>query len=220
MIIVCIRTFILYAVVLFALRLMGSSELSKMSPFQLVVIFMIAELASIPIDSPTQSLLNGVVAIFTLMFLQIMISFLTIKSERIKRVIDGAPVILVDQGRLNVKEMKRLRITINDLFEQLRIGNCPSLFDVEYAIMESNGELSIITTTQQTLLPMVVISDGVIYEDNLTKVGSSREKLFNALKIRGIEKVEDVFVAFYDGNQQIHVFPVPGKNETYSKEAI
>ena len=73
MIIVCIRTFILYAVVLFALRLMGSSELSKMSPFQLVVIFMIAELASIPIDSPTQSLLNGVVAIFTLMFLQIMI---------------------------------------------------------------------------------------------------------------------------------------------------
>ena len=220
LIIVCIRTFILYAVVLFALRLMRSSELSKMSPFQLVVIFMIAELASIPIDSPTQSLLNGVVAIFTLMFLQIMISFLTIKSERIKRVIDGTPVILVDQGRLNVKEMKRLRITINDLFEQLRIGNCPSLFDVEYAIMESNGELSIITTSQQTRLPMVVISDGVIYEDNLLKVGSSREKLFSALKIRGIDDVEDVFVAFYDGNQQIHVFPVPDKNETYSKEAI
>ena len=220
MIIVCIRTVILYAVVLFALRLMGSSELSKMSPFQLVVIFMIAELASIPIDSPSQSLLNGIVAIFALMFLQILISFLTTKFEGIKNLVDGTPTILVDQGRLNVKDMKRLRITVNELFVQVRIGNCPSLFDVQYAIMESNGELSIITTTQQPALPMIVISDGVIYEDNLSKAGSSKEKLLDALRIRGIKTVSDVFVAFYDGNLQIHVFPVPEKGETYAKELI
>ena len=81
MLIVAVRTLILYVLVLFAMRLMGKSELSKMSPFQLVIVFMIAELAAIPIDDPAVSLANGVMAIFTLMFLQILISFLSIKSE-------------------------------------------------------------------------------------------------------------------------------------------
>ena len=80
LLIVAIRTLILYSIVLFAVRLMGKSELSKMSPFQLVIVFMIAELAAIPIDSTSASLINGVMAIFTLMFLQILLSFLSIKS--------------------------------------------------------------------------------------------------------------------------------------------
>ena len=85
MLIVCIRTFILYVVVLFALRVMGKSELSKMSTFQMVVLFMIAELASIPIDSPSSSLINGAVAIFTLLFLQVLLSYVSIKNEKFKK---------------------------------------------------------------------------------------------------------------------------------------
>ena len=149
MLIVCIRTFILYVVVLFALRVMGKSELSKMSTFQMVVLFMIAELASIPIDSPSSSLINGAVAIFTLLFLQVLLSYVSIKMRSSKNFINGRPSIIIDKGMLNVKEMERLRITINDLFEQLRIGNCPSITDVEYAVMESNGQLSIIAKTDQ-----------------------------------------------------------------------
>ncbi|MDD6043172.1 MAG: DUF421 domain-containing protein [Eubacteriaceae bacterium] len=220
MIIVLFRTMILYAIVLFAIRIMGSSELSKMSPFQLVVVFMIAELASIPIDSPTASLANGIIAIFTLMFLQILLSFLSTKSGVVRNIIDGKPVLLVDQGKLNVKELRRQRITINNLMEQLRLKDCPSLSDVMYAIMESNGELSVITTTQQQALPVVVINDGKIYKNNLLKAGSDMDKLYAALQIRGIENIEDVFVAFYDGNSQIHVYPNPPDNEDFSKEAI
>ena len=144
MLIVAIRTLILYSIVLFAVRLMGKSELSKMSPFQLVIVFMIAELAAIPIDSTSASLINGVMAIFTLMFLQILLSFLSIKSEGFKNFISGKPSILVEKGKLNVKELRKLRITNTDLMEQLRLENCPSLDQVQYAIMESNGQLTVI----------------------------------------------------------------------------
>ena len=117
--IILIRTVILYMVILFVIRIMGKAELSKMSPFQLIVSFMIAELAAIPIESPDVSMITGVTAIFTLLFLQVFISFLSIKSERIKNIFSGTPSIIIDNGEINLKEMKKLRITTNDLLEQL-----------------------------------------------------------------------------------------------------
>lgn len=219
MLIVCIRTFILYLVVLFALRIMGKSELSKMSTFQMVVLFMIAELASIPIDSPSSSLINGAVAIFTLLFLQVLLSYISIKNEKFKNFINGRPSIIIDKGMINVKEMERLRITINDLFEQLRIGNCPSISDVEYAVMESNGELSIIAKSDQEKLPLILVSDGVIYRDNLEKAGIDSTTLLTMLKAKGISDISKIFVAFYDGNRLLHVYPFPPKREKFSREA-
>ena len=206
MIIVCIRTLILYLVVLFALRLMGKSELSKMSTFQMVVLFMIAELASIPIDEPSSSLINGAMAIFT------------IKNELFKNFINGRPSIIIDKGMINVREMEKLRITINDLFEQLRLGNCPSISDVEYAVMESNGELSIIAKTDQEKLPVVLISDGTIYEENLEKTSTDYNTLLCMLQAKGIERIEEVFVAFYDGKNMFHVYPVPQPRQKFSSE--
>ena len=219
MLIVCIRTFILYVVVLFALRVMGKSELSKMSTFQMVVLFMIAELASIPIDSPSSSLINGAVAIFTLLFLQVLLSYVSIKNEKFKNFINGRPSIITDKGMLNVKEMERLRITINDLFEQLRIGNCPSITDVEYAVMESNGQLSIIAKTDQEKLPLVVVSDGAIYEENLAKAGIDYDTLMCMIEAKGITALNEVFVAFYDGNSMFHVYPNPEPRQKFSREA-
>ena len=219
MLIVCIRTFILYVVVLFALRVMGKSELSKMSTFQMVVLFMIAELASIPIDSPSSSLINGAVAIFTLLFLQVLLSYVSIKNEKFKNFINGRPSIIIDKGMLNVKEMERLRITINDLFEQLRIGNCPSITDVEYAVMESNGQLSIIAKTDQEKLPLVVVSDGAIYEENLANAGIDYDTLMCMIEAKGITALNEVFVAFYDGNSMFHVYPNPEPRQKFSREA-
>lgn len=219
MLIVCVRTFILYVVVLFALRIMGKSELSKMSTFQMVVLFMIAELASIPIDSPSSSLINGAVAIFTLLFLQVLLSYVSIKNEKFKNFINGRPSIIIDKGMLNVKEMERLRITVNDLFEQLRIGNCPSITDVEYAVMESNGQLSIIAKTDQEKLPLVVISDGTIYEENLAKAGIDYDTLMCMIEAKGITALSEVFVAFYDGNRMFHVYPNPQPKQKFSREA-
>lgn len=232
MLIVAIRTLILYSIVLFAVRLMGKSELSKMSPFQLVIVFMIAELAAIPIDSTSASLINGVMAIFTLMFLQILLSFLSIKSEGFKNFISGKPSILVEKGKLNVKELRKLRITNTDLMEQLRLENCPSLDQVQYAIMESNGQLTVIPkadnrpvtmkdmglATTEGALPVILISDGVLYKKNLFVSGMNEDQLRTKLTAAKIKSYHDVFLAFCDENKKIHVYLNSEKAMPYALE--
>lgn len=220
MIIICIRTLILYLTVLFALRIMGKSELSEVSTFQMVILFMIAELASIPIDSPTSSLINGVVAICMLLFLQVFISYISIKSEFFKNLINGKPSMIIDKGMINVKEMERLRISVNELLEHLRIANCASISDVECAVMESNGQLSVIAKKDMEKLPSVLISDGYVYESNLKKAGIDYNTLLHMLEKKGIKDVKKVFVAFYDSNRKFHVFPIPENKESYSKEVF
>ena len=191
-----------------------------MSPFQLVIVFMIAELAAMPIDDPSTSLINGVMAIFTLMLLQVLISFLSIKSEKFKNLVSGKPSILIEKGKLNIKELKKLRITSTDLLEQLRLANCPSLSDVEYAIMEANGQLTVIPKAEQKpltpkdmgltvndgLLPMVVVSDGTVYNKNLLAAGVPEELFRQKLRDSGISSYKDIFLAFYDENKAFHVY--------------
>ena len=176
MITIIIRTFVLYFTVLFALRVMGKGELSKMDPFQLVIIFMISELASLPIAAPDISLIHGICAIVTIMFLQILLSIFALKSTTFNDVVNGKPTILIEKGSLNEKEMKQLRISVNDLSQQLRLKGYPSIADVDYAIMEINGDLSVIPVTQKQPLtpsdmkistksghlPVILIADGTL----------------------------------------------------------
>ncbi len=231
MTIVLIRTIILYLIVLFVIRIMGKAELSKMSPFQLIVVFMIAELASIPIESPDVSMITGVAAIFTLLFLQVLISFISLKSEKFKNFFSGKPSVLIDSGEINQKELKALRITINDLMEQLRIGGSPSISEVDFAIMESNGDLSIIPKApnkpltpsdmsiekEKEIMPVVFISDGILYKKNVQKSGWDVNRLTNELQNMGIADYTQVFLAFCDGNAKLHVF-MSDANKTYASE--
>lgn len=231
MTIVLIRTVILYLIVLFVIRIMGKAELSKMSPFQLIVVFMIAELASIPIESPDVSMITGVAAIFTLLFLQVLISFLSLKSEKFKNFFSGKPSVLIDSGEINQKELKALRITINDLMEQLRIGGAPSISEVEFAVMESNGDLSIIPKAQnkpltaedmsiekaRETMPVVFISDGIMYRKNVIKSGWDVDQLKDKLTMLGISDYTQVFLAFCDGHSKLHVF-MSDENESHALE--
>ena len=227
MLIVAIRTLIMYLVLLLAVRIMGKSELSKMSPFQLVIVFMIAELAAIPIDSADASLINGIIAITMLMFLQVLISFLSIKSESFKNFISGKPTMLIEKGKLNVKELTRQRISCTDLLEQLRLENCPSISDVEYAILESNGQLSVIPKAKnrpltpkdmEGVLPAIVVSDGVVYDRNLILAGIDRINFDNKLKSAGISSVKDIFLAFCDSEKKIHIYTAEKEIGPYAKE--
>lgn len=207
---------------------MGKSELSKMSPFQLVVIFMIAELAALPIETPTASLINGTVAIFTLLFLQILISFVSIKSEKAKNFLNGKPSILIDKGQINEKELRALRISMNDLVEQLRIGNSPSISDVEYAVMEANGDLSIIPKANkkpltpsdmsidsgEEIMPLILITDGVLYKKNLLSIGWNESFLKTQLSTLNISTYKEVFFAFCDEKKVFHVYLSDSKRKT------
>lgn len=220
MIIICIRTFLIYIALLVAFRIMGKAELSKVSTFQMVVLFMIAELAAIPIDSPSASIINGITAIFTLLLLEVLFSLLSIKSNRLKNLINGNPTVLIDNGKIHVKEMRRLRISITDLLEQLRIEDCPSISDVAYAVMETNGELSVIKTVPPQTRPILVINDGTLCVSNLQQAGISKTELQNLLKGHGIFDIKEVFIAFFDTEKKFHVYPLPPKGKSFSEEAI
>ena len=232
MLIVALRTLLLYILVLFAVRLMGKSELSKMSPFQLVIVFMIAELAAIPIDDPDVSLVNGMIAIFTLMFLQILFSWLSIKCEWFKNFISGRPAVLIEKGKLNIKELRRLRITTTDLAEQLRLMNCPSVSDVQYAVMESNGQLSVIQkadcrpvtpkdlhlSVNNTGLPLILAADGKLYSQNLTTLGLDENEFCRRLSSAGISSLDSVFLSVADENKQLHVYLHDQKSQPFARE--
>lgn len=221
MLIILIRTIILYFIVLFVIRVMGKAELSKMDPFEMIVLFMIAELAAIPIESLDIPLLNGAASIITLLFLQVTLSFLSTKSRKINYILNGKPSILIDRGNINLKEMKSQRITVDDLMEQLRLKNFPSPADIDYAVLEANGDLSVIPKPDKApltpadmgipasskIMPMVLISDGQLYKKNLKALGKEESFLRKELSKAKLTDFNQVFLCFYDENRQLHVFP-------------
>ncbi len=219
MIIILIRTIILYGIVLFMIRLMGKAELAEMEPFQLVVILMIAELAALPMENTDVSLMNGIVALSALLFIQVLISFISLKSERARLLFCGKPSILINRGNIVEKEMKKLRININDLLEALRSNNVSSLDDVDYAILETNGDLNVIpkggarpltprdfqipSTIQHMTLPVIV--DGVVYKDSLKELNLSEDWLKKQLKQNSIGSYKDILFCYMDENDSLHI---------------
>lgn len=232
MLIILIRTVVLYFIVLFVIRVMGKAELSKMDPFEMVVLFMIAELAAIPIESLDIPLLNGAAAILTLLFLEVSLSYLSIKSPKINKLLNGKPSIIIDRGNINEKELKNQRISIDDLMQQLRLKNYPSMADVDYAILEANGDLSIIPKpekapltrndmgfeTSSTIMPMVLISDGELYQNSLKLLGKEESYLKKELLKAKLTDYSQVFLCFYDENRQLHVYPKGKSRKDLKKE--
>ncbi len=233
MLIILIRTIILYFVVLFVLRIMGKAELSKMDPFEMVILFMMAELAAIPIESLDIPLLNGAAAILTLLFLEVTLSFLSIKSQKINDLLNGKPNIIIKRGKINEKVLKSQRVTVDDLMQQLRLKNYPSLADVDYAVLESNGGMSIIPKPEKApltpsdmgisvsskIMPMVLVSDGAFYSDNLKMLGKEESYLKKELSKAKITDYSQVFLCFYDEKGQLHVYPKGKDRKELKKEA-
>ncbi len=219
MIIVFLRGIILYLFVLITIRIMGKSEIAEMQPFELVVLIMIAELAVLPMEDLGAPLLHGFVAISSLLLMQVLISFITLKSDTARKIVCGKPSILIDKGNINYKEMKRLRININDLVEQLRIKNYPSIKDVEYAILETNGDLSVIPKADKMPvtvgdlnlkpayegLPVSIIIDGRIMYDNLSKLNLNEDWLESQLKAKGVRSQKEVLFSFVDENKELFI---------------
>lgn len=218
---ILLRTVILYIAVLFIIRAMGKGELSKLDPFQVVILFMIAELAAYPIETPDISIVTGLTALLTLLFLQVIFSIFSMKSLKFKNIISGKASIIIEKGKINEKEMRRLRITADDLTEQLRLKNYPSIADLDYAILEANGDMSVIPrpeknpVTREDLgikpgeedLPLVLIADGKIYQRNLQKLNKDDDFIKNELSKQGYGDLSKVFLCYSDQNGRLHVYP-------------
>lgn len=219
MIIVVIRTLILYTLVIVALRLMGKREIGQLQPFELVVIIMISELAAIPSENVGIPILSGVIPILVLLLTSLTLAWISLKSEKARTVICGTPSVLIQRGKILEDELRKNRYNLTDLLEELRIKNIPNIADVEFAVLETNGQLSVFPksqkrpvtpedlhiTTQYEGLPLTIIMDGILNSKNLKQGNKDLNWLKGELKKQSIDKIEDVLIASLDSSGTLYV---------------
>lgn len=203
MLVLIIRTLILYLLVVAAMRIMGKRQIGEMQPSELVIAIMISDLASVPMQAIDIPLLAGAVPVLTLLVWEVLMSYVSLKSKRMRRYITGEPSIVVYNGHINENELKRLRFNLNDLMEQLRIAGCTDISNVAAAVLETNGQLSVIEKKQENSgsLPYVLISDGEINENELKRAGKDIKWLKKHIKL----PVEQVFTAVLDDNGKLDI---------------
>ncbi len=216
MLITFFRAIILYIIVLIVMRLMGKREIGQLQPFELAISIMIADLASIPMTETGIPIFNGIIPILGLLVMHLLISVINIKNLKAREVICGKPSILIYRGKINEKALKKERFTINELQERLRGNNVFHLGDVEYAILETSGQVTVIQkpekrttipedfniTPEYEGIPYDLVIDGKIMYKNLQIIG----KNYAWLK-KQVEKFnmtpEEALVVTLDGKGQI-----------------
>lgn len=207
-----LRTIILYILIIAGVRLMGKRQVGELEPSELVLSLIIADLASVPMQDYGIPLLAGVVPILTLLAVTMILSVLTMKSVKFRAVLCGRPSIIVQNGTLDQREMAKTRLTLDELLEELRCKGYTDLSQIKYAILETNGQLSVLpyanqkpptardlkVSVEEGGLPRVVVSDGKLLERNLKLLGHDRPWLDGQLKQRGCRDVADVFLLLVD----------------------
>ena len=213
MLISVIRTVILYTFIILAIRLMGKRQISDMQPSELVVTMVISDIASLPMQNTSQPLLSGVIPVLVLVSLEIAASALMMKSRLFRRLICGNPVVVIEDGKLLQKQLKRLRMSAEDLFAQLRQQDIFSIDEVQYCIVETNGSISVLEKPQNRVptaqdlgvtiddkkLEAVVVCDGELLDDGLKLCSGSRKQVDNILQKNNTE-LSEVFILTLDGN--------------------
>ena len=210
------RTIILYLCVVTAMRIMGKRQLGELQPSEFVVALMISDLASIPLGEKDVGIFRGILPIIALVLMELLFSILVIKSELMRKIITGSPVQIIKDGKIMMKRLKSLRICIDDVMEQLRLAGYSSISQIDSAIIETNGQLSIIPVESerpvicsdlglsppQTHVPHTIISDGVLREENLRGAGLSEKWLQKKLSRYNIKNYSEVsFLSVTDENK-------------------
>lgn len=212
------RAIIIYLIVLIVLRLMGKRQIGDMQPCELVITLIIADLACIPMSETTIPLLYGVTPLLTLAVLHFIMTVLSRKSLFLRKLINGKPVIVIDKDGINYKALKALNMTLNDLTEALRVANCFSFDDVAFAILETNGNLSVLLKSksspatnenlkikiQESTLQVILINDGKISKENLEHLNITESFIENILNKEKVKTVKDVLIMCINGYGEIY----------------
>lgn len=216
MLITFFRSIVLYIIVLIVMRLMGKREIGQLQPFELAISIMIADLASIPMTEVGIPIFNGIVPILGLLVMHLLISLLNLKSLKAREIICGKPSILVYRGKIDEKILKKERFTINELQERLRGNGVVNLGDVEYAILETSGQVTVIQKPEKrnTIpedfniqpeyegIPYDLVIDGKIMYKNLNTIGKNYAWLKKQVEKFNV-KPEEALVVTIDGKGQI-----------------
>lgn len=212
MVIAFVRTIILYLLIIVGIRLMGKRQVGELEPSELVLALIIADLAAVPMQDFGIPLLSGIIPILTLLSITMIISVLTMKSVTLRALLCGRPSIIVENGKLKQAEMKKNRFTVDELMEELRMKGVTDISTVKYAILETNGQLSVLpfgdqkppaakdmnVAPEEGGLPLVIINDGRVLEHNLRLRGYEENWLEKQLKSHGVKRPDQVYLLTAD----------------------
>ena len=193
MAVIFIRTIIIYMILLAVMRLSGKRQIGEIQTSELVTTFLLSDIASYPLTDPAIPLLNAIIPIFTIIPLEIIFSFLTTKSARLKKILDGNPSFIVMHGKIQKQEMSRARLSMEDLLCEMRLKNIASVSDVDYAILEQNGQISVFQKTEAPLSHAIVI-DGILNQTLLKKIGKNKHWLERIMKEKNIRDLRNIFL--------------------------
>nr|WP_223829822.1 DUF421 domain-containing protein [Paenibacillus arenilitoris] len=232
-----IRTVIIYFVVFLIMRFMGKREIGKLSVFDLVISVMIAEIAVIVLEDMERPLWSGIMPMAVLLIIQLGSAFMTMKSRKLRLLFDGKPSVIIEDGKLNSDVMRKQRYNLDDLMLQLRENKISAVSDVEFAILETSGKLSVIPKSnadcpedeagsggnEETgainmeakrvippkfrfeILPIPLIMDGKVQDENLEKLEKTRFWLKNVLQDEGVTDFKDVFLCTIDHKGKLFI---------------
>lgn len=218
MVIAFLRTIILYLLIIAGVRLMGKRQVGELEPSELVLALIIADLAAVPMQDFGIPLLSGIIPILTLLCITMILSVLTMKSIKFRAIICGRPSIIVENGKLHQTEMKKNRLTVDELMEELRMKGITDISTVKYAILETSGQLSVLPfsnqlpvtarqldlTVEEVGLPIVIINDGRVLDHNLKTRGLNGEWLEKCLSTHKVRSPQEVYLLTVD--EQNHIY--------------
>lgn len=216
-----VRTMILYIIIITGVRLMGKRQVGELEPSELVLSLLISDLAAVPMQDPGTPLYAGIIPILVLLSVTMLLSVATMKNTAIRTLICGRPSIIIHNGKLNQEEMRRNRLTVDELLEELRCQGYTDPSGIAYAILETNGQLSILPNSenlpatagqlhlevQKAGLPLVIISDGNVVEQTLNGLGRDRSWLEYQLKKHKFSDPEDIFLMTADEHGNLYFSP-------------
>lgn len=219
MAILFIRTLIVYILVIISLRLMGKRQIGELQPSELVVAIMISDLACVPMSELSIPLLYGIIPIFTLVISEIFLSYISLKSEKIRVMINGRPQILMKDGKPCYGELKKARVNIDDLLEELRKNGYYSFADVDTVVLETGGSISVIPSAdaemptlkdlkikkKQTVIPYVYITDGRIRKREVERGKRNIKWIKKELEKKGIKDINTIFIMLEDSEGNVFI---------------
>ncbi|MGI6039454.1 MAG: DUF421 domain-containing protein [Clostridiales bacterium] len=219
MIIVLCRAAILFVVIMISMRILGKRQLGEMEPAEFVIALVISDLASVPIENIGVPLLYALFPITLLVSLELLITYGTLKSLNFRILVCGKPSIVIENGKINQSEMSKSRISVNELFEQLRGKNVSDISQVKYAILETSGEFNVILFSEHSPvtvsdlkieyedkgLPIAVIDDGKLIKKNMRIRNIDRQWLDSYLKKRKLPQPKEIFLMTIDDQGNIYI---------------
>ena len=229
MVTIVTRSILIYIIVLLVFRLMGKRQIGQMQPFELVLTLIIADLATIPMAEVSVPVLHGVIPLLTLSVLHFVITLATKNSAAISRFVSGKPVIIINPQGLDYKAMKQLNLSIDDILSALRNCGCFSIADVQYAIMETNGKISVMPKAEsapatngtlkldadESFLPITLVSEGKIMEANLKVAKIDAEQIGKIIKEQGGKKLKEVLLLTVDKAGKAYIQFMEGEGKSF-----